>query len=390
MPLNLAPAALPAATPPAVATASAPQAPSTTPDAGGDGGFARALQQARQGQRDGAGAPAAKAQAQADATKKSTTRGRDESGGRQADEAAGPPADGLPASADGDAAETITATAEERADDGGPARPMPADDSLPPWLPADEAARALGLTRAGGDDDDTGRRPLRRRRAGRARSAPARRTGRPGGSRAGGHGPRRGSRVVQPGIDRIDRIAEASPLPEHTLHTPLHSPGFAPALGAQLTLLIKDGVTAARLHLNPAEMGPISVQIQLDGSQARIEMAAEHGRHPADPGAVDAGPGWRTARQRPDAHRRRRLRAGGPPGPARRRSVAARRRVAARRVGRVGRPPRARRSWQHGPWPCRAAWSTSTPEPQGARPGRGRLGRKSTAYPGIGAGSRFE
>lgn len=68
--------------------------------------------------------------------------------------------------------------------------------------------------------------------------------------------------------------ASAAPA-EHEVRAPLQSPGFAPALGAQLTLLVKEGVTEARLHLNPAEMGPIAVQIQLDGTQAQVEMVAE-------------------------------------------------------------------------------------------------------------------
>jgi len=72
-----------------------------------------------------------------------------------------------------------------------------------------------------------------------------------------------------------DTGAGSAPLAEQEVRAPLHSPGFAPALGAQLTLLVKEGVTEARLHLNPAEMGPIAVQIQLDGTQARVEMVAE-------------------------------------------------------------------------------------------------------------------
>ena len=39
--------------------------------------------------------------------------------------------------------------------------------------------------------------------------------------------------------------------------------------------MVKDVVTEARLHLNPAEMGPITVQIQIEGRTARVEMAAE-------------------------------------------------------------------------------------------------------------------
>jgi len=51
---------------------------------------------------------------------------------------------------------------------------------------------------------------------------------------------------------------------------------FAPELGARLSVLVRDGVQQARLHLNPAEMGPIAVQISLEGTAARVEMVAEH------------------------------------------------------------------------------------------------------------------
>jgi hypothetical protein len=56
---------------------------------------------------------------------------------------------------------------------------------------------------------------------------------------------------------------------------PLHSPAFAPALGARLALLARDGVQQAELQLNPAEMGPISVQIALDGSRVTVDFAAD-------------------------------------------------------------------------------------------------------------------
>ena len=57
------------------------------------------------------------------------------------------------------------------------------------------------------------------------------------------------------------------------------SPGsleFAPALGAQLNLFLRDGVQHARLQLHPAELGPLTVQIQLDGATAQVRLAAEH------------------------------------------------------------------------------------------------------------------
>ena len=57
--------------------------------------------------------------------------------------------------------------------------------------------------------------------------------------------------------------------------TPLTAPDFPQALGLQLSVLARDGIQQAELHLNPAEMGPVSVQITMDGSQARVEFGAD-------------------------------------------------------------------------------------------------------------------
>lgn len=51
-------------------------------------------------------------------------------------------------------------------------------------------------------------------------------------------------------------------------------PGFAPALGATIATFVRDGLQHARLHLNPAEMGPVAVQIRLDGQAAQVLMSA--------------------------------------------------------------------------------------------------------------------
>jgi flagellar hook-length control protein FliK len=53
------------------------------------------------------------------------------------------------------------------------------------------------------------------------------------------------------------------------------SPEFPQELGVQLSVLARDGVQEAELHLNPAEMGPVSVQIVMDGTQARIDFGAD-------------------------------------------------------------------------------------------------------------------
>jgi flagellar hook-length control protein FliK len=57
--------------------------------------------------------------------------------------------------------------------------------------------------------------------------------------------------------------------------TPVNAPDFAQELGLKLSLLARDGVQQAELHLNPADMGPVSVQIVMDGTQARVDFGAD-------------------------------------------------------------------------------------------------------------------
>jgi flagellar hook-length control protein FliK len=69
--------------------------------------------------------------------------------------------------------------------------------------------------------------------------------------------------------------AAAAPV-EVPLPTPPTSPDFPAALALRLTTLATDGVQQASLQLNPADMGPIAVQIVVDGSQAQIDFSAAH------------------------------------------------------------------------------------------------------------------
>ena len=59
------------------------------------------------------------------------------------------------------------------------------------------------------------------------------------------------------------------------LPTPIDAPDFAASLGVQVSVLAKDGVQQAELHLNPAEMGPVSIHISLDGTAARVDFGAD-------------------------------------------------------------------------------------------------------------------
>jgi flagellar hook-length control protein FliK len=59
------------------------------------------------------------------------------------------------------------------------------------------------------------------------------------------------------------------------LATPFGAPEFAQALGVQVSMLARDGIQQAELHLNPADMGPVSVHIVVDGTQARVDFGAD-------------------------------------------------------------------------------------------------------------------
>lgn len=60
------------------------------------------------------------------------------------------------------------------------------------------------------------------------------------------------------------------------MRSDLQGPGFAPEMAARLTVLAGAGVQKAELHLNPAEMGPVSVHILLDGQDAQVQFHAQH------------------------------------------------------------------------------------------------------------------
>ena len=81
--------------------------------------------------------------------------------------------------------------------------------------------------------------------------------------------------IAAPGAGPLATLAKVAELHEATIAPAVTDPAFAPALGAALTLLARDGVEQARLNLHPAEMGPITVQIAMDGTAARVDFQAD-------------------------------------------------------------------------------------------------------------------
>ncbi|MCW5635967.1 MAG: flagellar hook-length control protein FliK, partial [Rubrivivax sp.] len=69
-------------------------------------------------------------------------------------------------------------------------------------------------------------------------------------------------------------IGSATPR-EATLASAPGSEAFARELGTQVSLFVREGVQQARLHLNPQELGPVLVRIQLEGQAAQVHLAAD-------------------------------------------------------------------------------------------------------------------
>jgi flagellar hook-length control protein FliK len=72
-----------------------------------------------------------------------------------------------------------------------------------------------------------------------------------------------------------DPAAAPTPAPPLALATPVDAPDFASALAVRVSVLVQDGVQQAELHLNPAETGPVSIHITVDGTAARVDFGAD-------------------------------------------------------------------------------------------------------------------
>lgn len=68
----------------------------------------------------------------------------------------------------------------------------------------------------------------------------------------------------------------AAPGVEVKISTPVSDPGFGPVVMSRVGELAASGVQQAELHLNPAEMGPIVVNITIDQGQAQVDFQAAH------------------------------------------------------------------------------------------------------------------
>ena len=81
--------------------------------------------------------------------------------------------------------------------------------------------------------------------------------------------------ALQSAASMAPKFGDAAVPTAVTIAAPLATPAFADELGLRMSTLVEAGVERAELHLNPADLGPISVNITMDGTLATIDFGAD-------------------------------------------------------------------------------------------------------------------
>lgn len=87
--------------------------------------------------------------------------------------------------------------------------------------------------------------------------------------------PGAGAAIAGQGVTHLARSIDSPASASATVSTPVGDPGFHEALAAQVSVFARGGLSKAELHLNPAELGPVSVHITMHGDQARVDFGAD-------------------------------------------------------------------------------------------------------------------
>jgi len=301
---------------PALPAAARPAAPATPPRGGP--GFAQALGRAREGtptardeaaaagrddatapeeargrrtddpRGDGTGEASAAPATPADAGDAARPRARPVAGGPGLDEAAR----GAGAPLDAAAAESASASAEaaaggapfDGAPRGTPALPAPGRGAAGP---RGSALAAEQLRAGAAADPSSGAAPEAAGTASHGGFTAALRSASMAGTGAGAESPVSPVSPASPalaGAPAAGALGASGPLPAASAAAPPAEAGvaarpgsaaFTGELSARLVTFVREGVEHGRLHLNPAEMGPVEVRIRIDGDAARVVLAAD-------------------------------------------------------------------------------------------------------------------
>ncbi|MFY8085813.1 MAG: flagellar hook-length control protein FliK, partial [Rubrivivax sp.] len=78
-----------------------------------------------------------------------------------------------------------------------------------------------------------------------------------------------------PGTSTAASTGAGTELLRDTLEPAVDNPAFAAALGTRIAWMARDGLERAQLDVHPADLGPVSVQLTMEGAQVRVELTSE-------------------------------------------------------------------------------------------------------------------
>ena len=76
----------------------------------------------------------------------------------------------------------------------------------------------------------------------------------------------------------MQSMSESGPmtLPSAKVQVPVGQQGWDKAVGQQLALFVSQDVSAAKMRLNPQHLGPMEMQINVDGDKANVSFLSQH------------------------------------------------------------------------------------------------------------------
>jgi flagellar hook-length control protein FliK len=95
-------------------------------------------------------------------------------------------------------------------------------------------------------------------------------TGTGSGSLAGGNG---SAALQQLSTSAASTSSDASPVPTMRVHADIDSSDFPQGVADQVSLAVDNGWSSAKLSVNPPQLGPIELQIAVQGAHAQVAMS---------------------------------------------------------------------------------------------------------------------
>jgi flagellar hook-length control protein FliK len=90
------------------------------------------------------------------------------------------------------------------------------------------------------------------------------------GSFAGGDG---AAALQQLSTSATSSSSDAAPVPTVSVHADVDSPDFPQGVADKVSLAVDNGWSTAKLSVNPPQLGPIELQIAVQGGHAQIAMS---------------------------------------------------------------------------------------------------------------------